>query len=401
MNTKRGKLFISLLVIAVISVFSSTIYAYSNITTTFNRLSKYIIAINDETVYIPSIVEFSNGVQIKLESFHDQLKGLKGVNYNDGQISISGYSSTPLSSNDEFSGNLNSNGTYKTLTVDQQRRLFYVNSLLKQRRTKLADAQEKLKTATDQNLIDQYTAITTHYAEDIEVFSKVSTSDIPRTAKMYEVIPFLYQKYPVSTNIGLVNHDVNETINVEYYIYGIVHRDLRLSQMTYSVNGSESKVVKDFDPDKHTYNIYLPSTTPKNARITTSSTVKNGSYYKRDGISLEDLDMAINEIDVTLNNGEAQAYLTVTFDPKNYPNNKYNKVVTETYLVNFSVDPYEKGDVDMNGIVNVVDAGLVMDYFKGTVGLTAMQIYLGDMDDNAILNVEDAGKILDKFKGLI
>lgn len=76
---------------------------------------------------------------------------------------------------------------------------------------------------------------------------------------------------------------------------------------------------------------------------------------------------------------------------------KYGNVQKE---ITVTVVDYEKGDVNQDGVVNVEDAAMVLDIYKGTVDLTEIRLYLGDMDDSGTLDVQDAGMILDKFKGL-
>lgn len=60
-----------------------------------------------------------------------------------------------------------------------------------------------------------------------------------------------------------------------------------------------------------------------------------------------------------------------------------------------------KGDVNSDGVVNVEDAGAVLDIYKGNIALTDDLLFRGDMNDDGVINVEDAGLILDKYKGLI
>ncbi len=59
------------------------------------------------------------------------------------------------------------------------------------------------------------------------------------------------------------------------------------------------------------------------------------------------------------------------------------------------------GDVDGNGIVNSVDASLVLQHFlgKSTVPLTAAQLAVADVDGNGIVNSVDAANILQIFLG--
>lgn len=59
-----------------------------------------------------------------------------------------------------------------------------------------------------------------------------------------------------------------------------------------------------------------------------------------------------------------------------------------------------KGDVNLDGVINVEDAAMILDFFKYS-NQTELQFYLGDVNEDGVLNVEDAGRILDMYKGLI
>ena len=63
-------------------------------------------------------------------------------------------------------------------------------------------------------------------------------------------------------------------------------------------------------------------------------------------------------------------------------------------------NPYEKGDVDMNGTVQIADAVLALRKSLGLVELNPQQIELGDMDNSGSVTVADAVTILRKSMGL-
>ena len=63
-------------------------------------------------------------------------------------------------------------------------------------------------------------------------------------------------------------------------------------------------------------------------------------------------------------------------------------------------NPYEKGDIDMNGSVQIADAVLALRSALGLTQLTPQQTQLGDMDDSGSINVADAVSVLRKSMGL-
>ena len=52
--------------------------------------------------------------------------------------------------------------------------------------------------------------------------------------------------------------------------------------------------------------------------------------------------------------------------------------------------PYQKGDVDMNGVVDSIDVVLIIRFTLGIVPLNETQQYLADMDDNGVVDNIDA-----------
>jgi hypothetical protein len=66
----------------------------------------------------------------------------------------------------------------------------------------------------------------------------------------------------------------------------------------------------------------------------------------------------------------------------------------ECVILVSGVIPYPRGDIDMNGTVNVTDAVLVLRYSMGIITLTDEQLAIGDMDGSGAVNVTDALMIM-------
>ncbi|MBQ5986407.1 MAG: Ig-like domain-containing protein [Clostridia bacterium] len=66
----------------------------------------------------------------------------------------------------------------------------------------------------------------------------------------------------------------------------------------------------------------------------------------------------------------------------------------ECVILVSDVIPYPRGDIDMNGTVNVTDAVLALRYSMGIITLTDEQLAIGDMDGSGAVNVTDALMIM-------
>ena len=60
------------------------------------------------------------------------------------------------------------------------------------------------------------------------------------------------------------------------------------------------------------------------------------------------------------------------------------------YVPGYEGMPYQKGDVDMNGVVDSIDVVLIIRFTLGIVPLNETQQYLADMDDNGVVDNIDA-----------
>lgn len=127
---------------------------------------------------------------------------------------------------------------------------------------------------------------------------------------------------------------------------------------------------------------------------------KTKTYYMIIDKDANILSESIEVPDVSMSQEELYAFN----DGKIYwttSTSKNNSNITVNVLDVYNPIEYDIGDVNMDGLVNVEDSGIIMDYYKGTIELDEKQLTLADMDGNGLINVEDAGKVLDKFKGLL
>jgi len=74
----------------------------------------------------------------------------------------------------------------------------------------------------------------------------------------------------------------------------------------------------------------------------------------------------------------------------------YKKVASFKYF-----EPYMLGDVDLNGTVNAIDAGLILQKVVQIVTLDSTQLKAGDVNKDGNVNAIDAGYILQKVVKLI
>jgi len=61
---------------------------------------------------------------------------------------------------------------------------------------------------------------------------------------------------------------------------------------------------------------------------------------------------------------------------------------------------YQKGDVNLDGMIDSDDATLVLQAFAESIQFTEVQKFLGDVNGDKEVNSDDAQIILKKFAGL-
>ena len=191
-------------------------------------------------------------------------------------------------------------------------------------------------------------------------------------------------------------------IELGYYPYAIICRDLRLDSITYSINDQAYTAVPSFNKDTYTYTIKLPDNTPSNATITT----KSEGYMQKlidQNSSLKDIDsgLVITEANTSLSNGMATVRVTNTFDVTGTYGSMIDKSLSSnpnrTYTIKFTKFNFLKGDIDRNGVVDANDASLALEKYKINEW-SQDDLKYGDMDENNLIDANDASLILEVYK---
>ena len=67
-------------------------------------------------------------------------------------------------------------------------------------------------------------------------------------------------------------------------------------------------------------------------------------------------------------------------------------------IVNVTVMPYQKGDVNKDGAINSIDASMVIDMYKKNNNITQDELNIADMNNDNSINSVDASIIIDMYK---
>ena len=191
-------------------------------------------------------------------------------------------------------------------------------------------------------------------------------------------------------------------INLGYYPYAIICRDLRLDSITYSINGQAYTAVPSFNKDTYTYSIKLPDNTPSDATITTKSEGYMQKLMSQNN-SLKDIDsgLVITEANTRLSNGMATIRVINTFDVTGTYGSMIDKTLSNnpnrTYTIKFTKFNFLKGDIDRNGVVDANDASLALEKYKINEW-SQDDLKYGDMDENNLIDANDASLILEVYK---
>ncbi|KGP75499.1 hypothetical protein JT05_10175 [Desulfosporosinus sp. Tol-M] len=73
---------------------------------------------------------------------------------------------------------------------------------------------------------------------------------------------------------------------------------------------------------------------------------------------------------------------------------------TDSEIVTYNYQVVNKGDIDNNGLVNILDVVKAINFIKHTATPTTAQMNAADMDNNGTINVLDLVKIINKVRGL-
>lgn len=397
----------SLVIGAVIAVCAPKIYAASilNYENFSYANTKYKILVDGQTYTLPTKYKYENGYELDLSTYNERIQEAKlpNLKYENGKLTYTGGMFNATVS-DEYSVFYNQVGSMNsTLTEQKVKNGILKYQLLPNRERDKKNVEEQLKstTLTDAQREELNFELQT-YTEDIEMAQALQVDGAKKD--MLATLPYLGQVGNISYSFkykGTTLSSITANINLNYYVYSMIFRDLRLFSIKYSTNGKDYVSVPSFDKDTYTYTVKLPSNVDNNATITTKS---EGYMQKQiDGSSLASVEsgLEISEASVKLSNGMGQAKVTQTFNiPKVYGSYIDPDVTTNptrTYTIYFTKYDYLKGDINKDGKVNADDAADAIEIFK-TNAQTEENIKRGDMDGNGTVNAEDAALIIEYFK---
>ena len=387
---------------------TSNVKAISQLNYTLDVYKKYEVLTDEGTLTLPTSYHFDNGTEkgydLDLTTLSNTIKNFAAeaphiVQYDETtrqvkakygvQLKLTApFDITLMSSNGLLESNYNSPANKERLV-----RIAEVTMLLNSKQNALKELQANLDSASSDKERTLWSTQIQNYKDDIERMKTLNLNDIPESEDGYG---FFSAARSVTLSKADYNLDtwehIGDDVGLSYYYYVILVRDLRLSQIKYSINGGEQVEVPKFDKDTKEYTVTLSPSTPKDATITTTSK----SYSKENDLNLKiayDSGISVEESSVTLNNGQGTGKIKVKFDATPYGDNgKYEK----EYTIHYVTLDYEKGDVNKDGLINSTDAAIVLDFYKNGNAVEE-NFTLGDMNNDNILNSTDAAMILDIY----
>ena len=399
----KNKLKVLAAALGIVAMATSNIYAASNITYNIDySKEKYKIILDGESYEIPDTVNYSVDDTLSLTKFKENLAKVssKVIKYENNVITyLGGINSTTIYS--ENVPLVNNIGIMeKNVSTSELINYFEKYQLLPRRISSKEQYEAGLeKIEDDETLLKEYNVRIKNYAEDIE---RINNINIPNTSKtLLASIPYLGEKLTLTDNVNLTSESINTDIDVNYYLYSLIFRDLRLSNIKYSVNSSEYKKVPNFNKDTYTYTIKLPESTPDNATITTMSTGYMQALADSNKLTGYDLGLEVQDSSIKLVNGTGTIKVKNTFKVSEKYGRKldesYNSDPERTYTIYFTKYDFLKGDLDRNGVITANDASMALDLYKNG-NATDEDIKIGDMDNSGTITANDASMILDMYK---
>ena len=279
--------------------------------------------------------------------------------------------------------------------------------LLPIRENSKAEYEQKIKdeNPTGDDLYNYNFRIKT-YSEDIDNFNKINIDGSKKV--LFATLPYLGEDAKIKDNISFENKRISSiTLNIEldYRVYSMIFRDLRVKSIKYSIDGQEYTAVPSFDINTYTYKVKLPDTVSDNAVITTKSEGYMEALNKNSKeTSNIDSGIKIQDSTIKLSNGSGVATVKSIFDIKgtygSFIDPSYTTNPEKTYRISFyKYDNFLKGDLDRNGIVDSNDASTALLLYKQG-NWNDDDIKYGDMDNNGVIDSNDASLILELYKSL-
>ena len=403
---KKTKIIIALVVLTIVSIIGTTV----NAATILNYESLtygdaiYKILVDGQSYTIPQTVTYDDGYTLDLTKFKERVSqmSINALTYrNNEEITYNGGLYNAIIDG-EYVVFFKDNAAINNNLTDQiVKNGFERFQLLPDRIKKKETYETRIENENPQgDILDQYNFRISTYAEDIAIFEQIEadTSKKPVLA----TLPYLGLATKTTETLNFDEQRITMKINLGYYAYALVCRDLRLDSVTYSINGQAYTAVPSFNKDTYTYTIKLPDNTPSNATITT----KSEGYMQKlmdQNSSLKDIDsgLVITEANTSLRNGMATVRVTNTFDVVGTYGSMIDKSLSSnpsrTYTIKFTKYNFLKGDIDRNGVVDANDASLALEKYKINEW-SQDDLKYGDMDENNLIDANDASLILEVYK---
>lgn len=403
---KKTKIIIALVVLTIVSIIGTTV----NAATILNYESLtygdaiYKILVDGQSYTIPQTVTYDDGYTLDLTKFKERVSqmSINALTYrNNEEITYNGGLYNAIIDGEYIVFFKDNAAINNNLTDQIVKNGFERFQLLPDRIKKKETYEARIENENPQgDILDQYNFRISTYAEDIAIFEQIEadTSKKPVLA----TLPYLGLATKTTETLNFDEQRITMKINLGYYAYALVCRDLRLDSIKYSINGQAYTAVPSFNKDTYTYTIKLPDNTPSNATITT----KSEGYMQKlmdQNSSLKDIDsgLVITEANTSLRNGMATVRVTNTFDVVGTYGSMIDKSLSSnpsrTYTIKFTKYNFLKGDIDRNGVVDANDASLALEKYKINEW-SQDDLKYGDMDENNLIDANDASLILEVYK---
>lgn len=399
----KNKIKIFAAALGIVAIATPNIYAASNISYNIEHSKeKYKIILDGESYEIPDMVNYSSDDTLTLTSFKENLAKISSsvIKYDNNVITYNGGINSTTIHNEHVPLINNVGIMEKNVSTSNLINYFETYQLLP-RRVNLKEQYEAglEKVEGDDSLVKEYNVRIKNYTEDI---ARINNITLPSTSKrLLASIPYLGEKLTISDTVNKVTETITTDIDVNYYLYSLIFRDLRLSNIKYSVNSSEYKRVPSFNKDTYTYTIKLPESTPDDATISTLSTGYMQSLLEANNLTGYNLGLEVEDSTIKLVNGTGTLKVKNTFKVVETYGRKLDETYTSnpqrTYTIYFTKYDFLKGDLDRNGVITANDASIALDLYKNG-NATTEQIKIGDMDNNGSITANDASMILDIYK---
>ena len=358
----KKKFKITAAALGIMAAMLPNIYAASTITYNFNQDNvKYKILLDGQSYTIPDNIEYNNSgkiTSISLANFKESIKSssssVKAIDYDNGKLTYNGSYLSSKISNNEYIALFNNLGISLSSTSNGELAKIFEKSYLPSIRSK--DNQklvELYKNSTDETKRANYKFRIDNFNEDITRAKNIQLES--KNMTIASSIPYLAVQYEKEDKTDMNAKTINTTINVNYYKYSIIFRDLRILSMKYKIGSESAQYVPNFNKDTYSYVIKLPESVPDKTILKVKETY--GGYLDSD----------------------------IKADPE------------RTYTITFTKYDFLKGDLDKNGIVDANDAAVALDLYKYN-NATEEDLKIGDMDENGLIDANDASLILDVYK---